>query len=1207
VASDKAFGRHLDLIRRQNQQQRDAGSKADDEKDARLLEPGKAIKRELSGAGSHTFQIRLSAGQFLKVIVEQQGIDVVARLIGPDGKQIIEFDSESRLRGPETVEHVAEAEGDYRLVVQPRQKAAPAGVYEIRIEELRAATENDRALQEARKLYKKAIDLRNAGKYHEALPSFEGALVIQEKRLGPDHSDVGQTIKDLAALYYNKGEYSKAEPLFQRALAIKEKSLGPEHPDVAASLNGLAVIYNRMGDYAKAEPLYQRALAIREKSLGPEHLDVAASLNNLALHYMNLGDYAKAEPLFQRALAIREKSLGPENRGVASSLYNLALLYMNLGDYAKSESLHRRALAIQEKSLGPEHLDVAASLNHLAIIYRKIGDYAKSESLHRRALAIREKSLGPEHPDVTISLNNLANLYEDLDDYAKAEPLYLRALAIQEKSLGPDHPEVALSLNNLAIIYSDLGDYAKAKPLFQRALAIQEKSLGPEHHDVAASNNNLANLYEDLGDYAKAEPLYLRALAIWEKALGLDHPEVANSLNSLANLYFYRGDYVKAESFYQRALAVLEKALGPEHPLVARTINSLAVFYRDKREYEKAEPLFQRALAIMEKALGPDHRYIAQFISDMAILYAAKGDFAQAVTVQARANSVGERNLARYLGAGSERRKLAYLALFSKDTDFTLSLHSQTLPHDPQALDLAFTTLLRRKGRGLDAMADTIGALRRRAAPEDQALFDQLAETRSQLAALTLKVSGPDKPETYRARLKSLEDKVEDLESALSVRSAELRTQTQPVTLAAVQAKLPESSALIEFAVCTPRGPQIGKGKPPRYIAYLLVAHGRPKWVDLGEAAIIDRAVDDWRKALRDPNRTDVKRLARAVDEKVMRPVRSVLGGMPGETRRLLIATDGSLNLIPFAALVDEQNGYLVRRYAISYLTSGRDLLRLQVSLPSKNAPLVVANPTFSRDETVAAPGGQDSGNLQAGDQVWGQIDPTEVFFQSLPGTEHEAEAIKAMLPGASMLLREQATETALKQSRAPSVLHIATHGFFLGDQEAPSVETRGVPDGDPLRIPAALSKWAANVENPLLRSGLALAGANERRSGDDDGVLTSMEAASLDLWGTKLVVLSACNTGLGVVRNGEGVYGLRRALVLAGSETQVMSLWPVLDQQTRGLMVGYYRRLMKGEGRGEALRQIQMEMLKDAKLRHPYYWASFIQAGEWANLDGRR
>src|SRR5262245_46793170 len=302
---------------------RDAGNKADDEKESRLLEPGKAIKRELSGAGSHTYRIRLAADQFLKVVIEQDGIDVVARLLGPDGKQIMEFDSEKRLQGRETAPLVAEAEGDYQVVVQPRQKAALAGAYEIRIEELRAATENDRALQQARKLYKKAIDLRNAGKYDEALPYFESALEIRERILGPDHPDVSQAINGLAIIHYFKGEYSKAEPLHLRALAIQEKSLGPEHPDVAASLISLGLLYAALGAYAEAEPLYLRALAIQEKSLGPDHPDVAVSLNSLALLYAALGDYAKAEPLYLRALAIREKSFGPEHPNVAGSLNNL--------------------------------------------------------------------------------------------------------------------------------------------------------------------------------------------------------------------------------------------------------------------------------------------------------------------------------------------------------------------------------------------------------------------------------------------------------------------------------------------------------------------------------------------------------------------------------------------------------------------------------------------------------------------------------------------------------------------------------------------------------------------------------------------------------------------------------------------------------------------------------------------------------------------
>ncbi len=199
------------------------------------------------------------------------------------------------------------------------------------------------------------------------------------------------------------------------------------------------------------------------------------------------------------------------------------------------------------------------------------------------------------------------------------------------------------------------------------------------------------------------------------------------------------------------------------------------------------------------------------------------------------------------------------------------------------------------------------------------------------------------------------------------------------------------------------------------------------------------------------------------------------------------------------------------------------------------------------------------------------------------------------------MLVREQATKAALKQISSPRLLHLATHGFFLQDLADGTAGTRdlGLFGAEAARLPATV-----RGEHPLLRSGLALAGANQR--GNEDGVLTALEVAGLDLWGTQLVVLSACNTGVGEVKNGEGVYGLRRALVLAGSESQVMSLWPVSDQGTRELMIAYYRALQRGAGRSAALRQVQLRMLQRQTRRHPYYWASFIQSGAWQGLHGK-
>src|SRR5205085_6052251 len=331
------------------------------------------------------------------------------------------------------------------------------------------------------------------------------------------------------------------------------------------------------------------------------------------------------------------------------------------------------------------------------------------------------------------------------------------------------------------------------------------------------------------------------------------------------------------------------------------------------------------------------------------------------------------------------------------------------------------------------------------------------------------------------------------------------------------------------------------------------------------------------RQALSDPQRSDVQQRARAVDEKVLQPVRALLG----ETKQLLVSPDGELNLIPFAALVDEHGHYLLERYSFTYLTSGRDLLRLEARRESKGGPVVVADPAFGAPALVAA-SSRAGTKSSAGENSHPRVDYSQVFFGPLPGVTEEVRALKELLPQASFLTKEQATKAALKKLKGPSILHIATHGFFLQDE--PTTDNAVAQARDATR----LSKLVGHVADPLLRSGLALAGANKSGNGNTDGILTALEAAGLNLWGTKLVVLSACDTGVGEVKNGDGVYGLRRALVLAGAESQVMSLWAVSDRSTRDLIVGYYKALLQGAGRGAALRQVQLQMLKDKAHRHP-------------------
>ena len=702
---------------------------------------------------------------------------------------------------------------------------------------------------------------------------------------------------------------------------------------------------------------------------------------------------------------------------------------------------------------------------------------------------------------------------------------------------------------------------------------------------MATSLNNLAELYRVQGNYSEAEPLYQRSLAIREKVLGSEHPSVATSLNNLAALYRVQGNYSEAEPLYQRSLAIREKVLGSEHPDVATSLNNLAELYRVQGNYSEAEPLYQRSLAIREKVLGSEHPDVATSLNNLAGLYWGQNNIPLALEYLTRGTNIQENNLAVNITTGSEAQKRAYVSTLAGSTDWTISLHLQDAPNNIEAARLALTTILRRKGRILDAVVDNIQTLRQNLTREDQQLLDELAATRSQLSTLIYRGVGESSPAQYQQQVNSLQAQANQLEVTLSRRSAQFRVESQPVTIETVQQLIPQDTALVELVLYKPVNPlgrsvwpktnQFGQ---PRYAAYILHSTGEPKWIDLGEAEVIDKAVTAFRNQLTD-YRIIRKEAARSLDKLLMQPIRELLG----DTKNILLSPDSQLNLIPFAALVDENNKYLVENYSITYLTTGRDLLKLQIAAKPKQPPVIVANPNYDTAIVeTASRGSRDVAQLN-----W--------CCTPLPGTDKEAAAIKPMLRDATVFTETQATEEAVKQVKAPSILHIATHGFFL------TTEAEETPQlGGSLQITPVTPAIA--TENPLLRSGLAMAGFNPQQ-GKLEGVLTALEVASLNLWGNKLVVLSACQTGVGDVRNGEGVYGLRRALVIAGSESQVISLWDVADEGTKELMVNYYQKLIDNIGRSDALRQTQLEMLNSEEYAHPFFWAAFIPSGNWHSL----
>ncbi|NET67412.1 MAG: tetratricopeptide repeat protein [Moorea sp. SIO1G6] len=1104
-----------------------------------------------------------------------------------------------------------------------------------------------RKLAEASRLNQQLLELYQQGKYSEAIPLGEKALEIRQQVLGEEHPDVATSLNNLALLYSRQGRYQQAEPLFQQALDLRKRLLGDQHPHVATSLNNLAFLYYSQGRYQEAEPLYQQALDLRKRLLGEEHLDVAQSLNNLALLYSHQGRYQEAEPLFQQALDLRKRLLGDQHPDVASSLNNLAALYESQGRYKKAEPLYQQALQLYKRLLGEEHPDVAISLNNLALLYSHQGRYQEAEPLYQQALDLRKRLLGDQHPDVAQSLNNLAALYSSQGRYQEAEPLYQQALQLYKRLLGDQHPDVASSLNNLAALYSSQGRYQEAEPLFQQSLDLRKRLLGEEHPDVASSLNHLAVLYSDQGRYQEAEPLFQQALELHKRLLGEQHPDVASSLNNLAQLYYSQGRYQQAEPLFQQALDLKKRLLGEQHPDVASSLNNLAFLYSSQGRYQQVEPLLQQALDLRKRLLGEQHPDVATSLNNLAFLYSSQGRYQQAEPLyqqaldlrkrllgeqhpdvatslnnlaalyHAQSNitpalelfeqglEVEERNLNSNLVAGPEPQKQKYLDTVTSSTYRVISLHLNAAANNPRAARLALTTVLRRKGRVLDFITNSQQILRQQLDPKSQRLLDDLNATRTQLANLFYSQGlDPKSPRLlddlnsnptqqanltynrppnlplkyYQQRVKSLSEQAHQLEDQISRRSPDFRTANQSVTIEAIQKLIPANTALVELVKYQPFNPKAEKGKrwgSPRYAAYVLHGQGDPQGIDLGELESIESDLELFRLSLQDKGTgtAQLKQAARQVDQRLMEPVRKLLGS----TRYILLSPEGELNLIPFEALVDQQQRYLVENYRFSYLTSGRDLLRLSQESASKTPPVLLGNPDFDRSagELIA---NQNHSNLPSA-HLTRSIDLSKLDFSPLPGTAEEVKEIADML-GVDPLLGAKATESAVKQINSPRILHIATHGFF---ESAPNQEQSTVYD------------------NPMLLSGLVLAGFKQKRTGAENGVLTALEAVGLKLSGTELVVLSACDTGSGRISSGEGIYGLRRAFVIAGSQTQLISLRKVEDEATKELMLAYYQRLLDDNmGRTEALRQTQLDMLKDERYQHPYYWASFIVSGNW-------
>lgn len=1018
-----------------------------------------------------------------------------------------------------------------------------------------------------------------SGKFAKAEATFARALAISEEKAGPEHPDTAISCANLAVLYENMGDYAKAEPLCLRALRIDEKALGAEHPNIAALLSGLATLYLHKGDFAKAEPLLQRALKISEKSLGPEHPNTARDLNNLAAFYEDVGNYVKAHPLYERALKIREKALGKDGPDTATSLSNLGGLYCKIGDYVRAEALLKRSSEVYEKTFGPEHPRVAVSLNNLADLYRTMGAYAKAEALYQRALKIDEDVIGENHPETAVIVNNLGVLYNRMGDYSKAESLFRRNLLICNKTLGPEHPTTTAGLNNLASLYKDIGDYANAEPLFEQTLRIREKVLGQAHPDTAISLMNLAALYLAVGKFPRCEPLYERAIAIYEKCFGPDHASVALSVANLGDFYMLTAAYAKAEPLYQRALQIDESVLGNDHPDTAVILNNLGMLYTQLGNFAEAELSYSRSIRISEHTLGSDHPQITSALTNLAYRYLDNGKLDKAAELASRVNSGEEKHLADVLSFTSEQQRLA----------FQLTGNPYSLPARLNMPQVLAQTILRRKGIVLDSLLEDRLVALASEKPEQRGIVAELNVARQRLMQVSLeapKYPAEDARERRDTEKKRLSDRVDELEARLAREVAGLGKARRALgsTAEQVQAALGKNEALIEFARYND---YLGKNKWEWCYGAIVISPGRRSvWCPLGSAVEMEKNIKLYQECAHGKkDEATLIGVLHALHAEIWAPIEKVLSA---ETTNVAISPDGELNFVSFATIVDSDNKFLAEQYSIRYVASGRDLLGEKKS-GGNPAAIIFADPDFEGKALV--PNSSQSTTSAAQVRLMEMRGLQDLLLPPLPGTASEATGLQKLIESAdrkvTVFLGSTATEAELRRVDSPRILHLATHGFFL-------------PQGELGNSPNVLGRMEdipkGKLVNPMHRSGLALVGAQrtlrawsrgEVPPTENDGIVTAEEVGGLKLDGTWLVVLSACDTGSGEARAGEGVMGLRRGFVQAGAQNLLMTLWPISDETTVQIMLDFYAAAFKSGNAPQALSDTQRDWLVKWRKEH--------------------
>lgn len=1036
--------------------------------------------------------------------------------------------------------------------------------------------------QSYKQLCKNYVSSRESG---DRVKTFEiGNIILKKypKELSKDPMQYADIANGLGNHYFDQHNFDSSIVNYTRAVNTVYSIKADTSFDYAMYLHNAAYVQGVVGNYQLAEKYYQVALPRLAGFLGASSMDYTLFYKQYVEMKIEMGDYESATPMNDALINYFKTLKGDNNVYYLNCLNNKARIYQGQGDYQSAATLFLQALYKNQMYYSSDTANIATSLNNAAECYRMMGDYAAAEPLYLLAHKLDLQFTKTKYEDLASLLNNMGLLYKAKSDYSQSEKCFLQSIELYKKANFQNNIEFANPLNNLGDLYRLMGNYKMAVQHIEQAIEIRKNTSGEEHEYYANAIVNYALLHVQFNHFDDAEILLLRAEKIYKDRLGENNLRYANCLSNLSSVYQRKRNFEKALDYKTRCLKLMEANGATGTDKYALYLSGKGSIETEMEDYNAAIKTYQTAAAIFRNNFGSNDFNYLDMIYSIANIYEkaknpkeARNNYLKSMygykkIIEDNFISMSEEEKTDFYYAHSYRLEVFYSFVIR-------NFKEKVLAKDDSLMNAMLDIRLMDKSLLLSESTAMYKAILNSNDSTLKQTFTQWLEQKKYLHEL-YKYSSKELADN-NVDIEKEEEFKNNLEKQLNEKSTVFKKLKAPVNnFTQLKTKLTKTDLAIEIITTN----LFDERKKP-FIDYAALVIGKdfkaPILVVLDSASFFDTLfIDNYKKCIQNEisDKLSYNRFYKSFEQQ--------LNGI----NNIYFSGDGIYQQLNLYTLLNPQtNKYLLETTEITQINSLKDLLN---DYDTKNNTQTISLFGFPNYELKPETKKADPVN-QAIASRYGFSD-----FPDLPGTKKETEDIAAIFRtkkwNTNLFLSNEATEEQIKQIVSPTILHIATHGFFLPDED--------LGDEKVLGFESEKSK-----QNPLLRSGLIMAGATAYAKDNSiyqkqDGILNAYEASLLNLQNTELVTLSACETGLGELINGQGVYGLQRAFLTAGAKSVLMSLWVVDDAATQELMTVFYGDWLQNyptTNKRASLRKAQLAIKQ--KYPNPYYWGAFVMIGK--------